>query len=82
MIFGLEKTTWKHIPILKEGDKLVITGDNGKVTTKLNGGSALKYQDIGSRPIMVNPGNNHITFSYSNFADRPDVTAYIRRKYL
>lgn len=75
--------TYTNIPnILKEGDKLVITGDNGKVTTKLNGGSALKYQDIGSRPIMVNPGNNHITFSYSNFANRPDVTAYIRRKYL
>lgn len=75
--------TYTNIPnVLKEGDKLVITGDNGKVTTKLNGGSALKYQDIGSRPIMVNPGNNHITFSYSNFADRPDVAAYIRRKYL
>lgn len=75
--------TYTNIPnILKEGDKLVITGDNGKVTTKLNGGSALKYQDIGSQPIMVNPGNNHITFAYSNFADRPDVTAYIRRKYL
>lgn len=75
--------TYTNIPnILKEGDKLVITGDNGKVTTKLNGGSALKYQDIGSQPIMVNPGNNHITFSYSNFANRPDVTAYIRRKYL
>lgn len=75
--------TYTNIPnILKEGDKLVITGDNGKVTTKLNGGSALKYQDIGSQPIMVNPGNNHITFSYSNFAERPDVTAYIRRKYL
>lgn len=75
--------TYTNIPnILKEGDKLVITGDNGKVTTELNGGSALKYQDIGSRPIMANPGNNHITFSYSNFADRPDVTAYIRRKYL
>lgn len=75
--------TYTNIPnILKEGDKLVITGDNGKVTTKLNGGSALKYQDIGSQPIVVNPGNNHITFSYSNFADRPDVTAYIRRKYL
>lgn len=75
--------TYTNIPnILKEGDKLVITGGNGKVTTKLNGGSALKYQDIGSQPIMVNPGNNHITFSYSNFANRPDVTAYIRRKYL
>lgn len=75
--------TYTNIPnVLKEGDKLVITGDNGKVTTKLNGGSALKYQDIGSRPIMANPGNNHITFSYSNFANRPDVTAYIRRKYL
>lgn len=75
--------TYTNIPnILKEGDKLVITGDNGKVATKLNGGSALKYQDIGSQPIMVNPGNNHITFAYSNFADRPDVTAYIRRKYL
>lgn len=75
--------TYTNIPnFLKEGDKLVITGDSGKVTTKLNGGSALKYQDIGSQPIMVNPGNNHITFAYSNFADRPDVTAYIRRKYL
>lgn len=75
--------TYTNIPnILKEGDKLIITGDNGKVATKLNGGSALKYQDIGSQPIMVNPGNNHITFSYSNFANRPDVTAYIRRKYL
>ena len=67
---------------LKEGDKVVIRGDDGKVTTTINGASALKYQDIGSRPVIVQPGNNHIIFGYSNFADRPDVTAYIRRKYL
>lgn len=68
--------------LLKEGDKLNVNMDQYKVTTTLNGASALKYQDIGSRPIIAYPGNNIITFNYSAFADRPDVAAYIRRKYL
>ena len=68
--------------LLKEGDKLNVNMDQYKVTTDLNGASALKYQDIGSRPILAYPGHNLITFNYSAFADRPDVMAYIRRKYL
>lgn len=76
-------TKYTDIPnLLKEGDKLNISMGGGKVVTTLNGGSALKYQDIGSRPLIAYPGQNAITFNYSSFASRPDVTATIRRKYL
>ena len=75
--------SYTNIPnLLKEGDKLTVNMDDFKVTSTLNGASALKYQDIGSRPIIAKPGNNIVTFNYSGFADRPDVVAYIRRKYL
>ena len=64
------------------GDKISITGDDGKVVTKKNGGLFLTMQDIGSKPILAYPGKTIVSFMYSSFANRPTVTAYIRKKYL
>lgn len=64
------------------GDKISITCDDGKVVTKKNGGLFLTMQDIGSKPILAYPGKTIVSFMYSQFANRPNVTAYIRQKYL
>lgn len=66
----------------KDGDKVVIDGQNQKVTTKVNGTLSIGLQDVGSKPIMAYPGKSVISFMYSDFASAPDVTAYIRKKYL
>jgi len=64
------------------GDKVNINGDDGKVTTTNNGIQFLDWQDIGSQPVMAYPGTNIISFTYSSFAQRPSVIAYIRKAYL
>lgn len=65
-----------------DGDKVVIDGQDGKVTTKVNGTLSIALQNIGSTPIMAYPGKNVINVLYSDFASAPDVTAHIRQKYL
>lgn len=63
-------------------DTVVIDGSNRKVTTKVNGTLNLGLQDVGSQPILAYPGKNMINIMYSDFANRPDVKAYIRKRYL
>lgn len=66
----------------KDGDKVVIDGQNQKVTTTVNGTLNIGLQDVGSKPVMAYPGDNVVNVLYSDFASAPDVTAYIRKKYL
>lgn len=84
--FWIEKNNvedYVDIPnVFSDGDQVVIDGQDGKVTTKVNGTLSIALQNIGSTPIMAYPGKNVINVLYSNFASAPDVTAYIRKKYL
>lgn len=76
-------TSYTDIPNqFSDGDIIKVDADENKVTTTVNGTSAIGLQDVGSKPILAYPGNNIITFNYSSFADRPDVNAFIRKKYL
>lgn len=63
-------------------DKITIDGSDNKVRSSVNGTLALGLQDIASRPIMAYPGANTYTFSYSDFANRPDVTVKIREQFV
>lgn len=65
-----------------EGDVIDINDNEYKVETTVNGTQMLILQNIASKPIIANPGNNIVNFLYSDFARRPDVKAYIRKKYL
>ena len=65
-----------------DGDLVTVTGDNGKVVTTVNGDKRLSLQDIGSEPLLAYPGVNNINVGYSSFANRPDLKAYIRKRYL
>lgn len=65
-----------------EGDTINVSGTKNKVLTDINGTQSLALQNMGSKTIMANPGDNIISFMYSDFANRPDVKAYIRKKYL
>lgn len=65
-----------------DGDLVTVTGDNGKVVTTVNGDKRLSLQDIGSQPLLAYPGVNNINVGYSSFANRPDLKAYIRKRYL
>lgn len=68
--------------IFNDGDRIMIGGTDRRVDTYVNNVKSLTMQNVGSQPVMAYPGTNIINFSYSTFADRPDVIAYIRRKYL
>lgn len=68
--------------VFSDGDQVVIDGQDGKVTTKVNGTLSIALQDVGSQPILAYPGKNVINVLHSDFASAPDVTAYIRKKYL
>ena len=65
-----------------DGDTVNIDGGEYKVETSVNGTQMLILQNIASKPIMAKPGDNIVNFLYSDFARRPDVKAYIRKKYL
>lgn len=65
-----------------EGDTINVSGNENKVVTDINGTQSLVLQNMGSKTIMAKPGDNIISFMYSDFANRPDVKAYIRKKYL
>ena len=65
-----------------EGDTINVSGTENKVVTDINGTQSLALQNMGSKTIMAKPGDNIISFMYSDFANRPDVKAYIRKKYL
>lgn len=84
--FWFEKANVDHyvdVPnTFNENDTIVITGNDNKVKTTVNNTLAIGLQDVGSKPIMAYPGNNHVAFMYSDFASRPDVKAFIRKKYL
>lgn len=68
--------------VFSDGDQVVIDGQDGKVTTTINGTLSIALQDVGSQPILAYPGDNVVNVLYSDFASAPDVTAYIRKKYL
>lgn len=84
--FWIEKNNvedYVDIPnVFSDGDKVVIDGQDGKVTTTINGTLSIALQNVGSQPIMAYPGKNVINVLYSDFASAPDITAYIRKKYL
>lgn len=84
--FWIEKNNvedYVDIPnTFRDGDQIVIDGQDGKVTTTINGTLSIALQDVGSQPILAYPGKNVINVLYSDFASAPDVTAYIRKKYL
>ncbi|WP_137597140.1 distal tail protein Dit [Paucilactobacillus kaifaensis] len=65
-----------------DGDSVVIDNDQGAVETSVNGSLFLGMQEIGSKSVMAYQGTNMISFMYSDFANRPDVKAYIRKRYL
>lgn len=65
-----------------DNDNIVITGDDGAVRTTINGAYAIGLQDVGSKPILAQPGKNIVDFMYSDFANAPEVKAYIRKKYI
>lgn len=65
-----------------ELDTVVVDGASRKVTTKVNGTFNLGLQDVGSQPVLAYPGKNMINIMYSDFANAPDVKAYIRKRYL
>lgn len=65
-----------------EGDVITIDGTENKVISSINGTQSLALQGMGSKTIMALPGSNNVAIMYSDFADRPDVKAYIRKKYL
>lgn len=80
---------WEDIPNqFKKGDftKIECTDSNVKTYIKSTEDSdyslALDYQDIGSQPIVVPPGETTIYLSFSDFAVTPKVTATFREKYL
>ncbi|WP_333603533.1 distal tail protein Dit [Lactobacillus acetotolerans] len=66
----------------EDGDLISVGGNENEVETRVNGSLNLALQNIASKSIMVYPGNNIISFLYSNYASSPDVKAYIRKKYL
>lgn len=68
--------------IFNDGDEIKIGGTDRRVDTYINNVKSLTMQYVESRPVVAYPGTNIINFSYSTFADRPDVIAYMRRKYL
>lgn len=75
--------TYVDIPnAFSELDTVVVDGSNRKVTTKVNGTLNLGLQDVGSQPVLAYPGKNMINIMFSDFANAPDVKAYIRKRYL
>ena len=66
----------------EDGDLISVGGTENKVETRVNGALNLVLQNIASKSIMVYPGNNIISFLFSDFASTPSVKAYIRKKYL
>ena len=66
----------------EDGDQISVGGTENKVETRVNGALTLAIQGMGSKPIMIYPGNNIISFLFSDFASTPSVKAYIRKKYL
>ncbi|MDA5386950.1 distal tail protein Dit [Loigolactobacillus backii] len=75
--------TFEDVPnTFAGGDQVIVDSQDRKVTTKINGIQRLDLQDVGSQPLMAYPGNNNFYFTYSSFASRPTVTAYLREKYL
>nr|DAL70692.1 MAG TPA: distal tail protein [Caudoviricetes sp.] len=84
--FWIEKNNvedYVDIPnVFSDGDQVVIDGQDGKVTTKVNGTLGIALQNVGSQPILAYPGKNVINVLHSDFASAPDITAYIRKKYL
>ena len=66
----------------EDGDRISVGGTENKVETRVNGALTLAIQGMGSKPILIYPGNNIISFLFSDFASTPSVKAYIRKKYL
>lgn len=62
------------------GDKVELEGETGKVF--INGTYNTDVVDMGSKTLMLPPGQHTIGIAKSTFADIPDVTLYFRERWI